>query len=163
MKKNLESEAQAKLHVPTARHVAHAGLVAQVGERRSSDTSLLVESDLGDTEDVLIPQATVVLTPMLVDEVADIENIEHQGELAATLLEIVEVLREVEVEMVFPGSGIAVALGILAAVVLGVLVVLNPILEAHLVLFAHIHVLELGLGRNVEQGVATAILTVVGS
>ena len=100
---------------------------------------------------------------MLVDEVADIENIEHQGELAATLLEIVEVLREVEVEMVFPGSGVAVALGILAAVVLGVLVVLNPILEAHLVLFAHIHVLELGLGRNVEQGVATAILTVVGS
>ena len=104
--------------------------------------------------------AAVVNAPGPVDQVADVQDVECQLDLAAVLAVIQEILGELEVEMVLERSLRGETLGPPAPVGGQVAVIPDVALErGGIARGGPVHLADLGLGRDVQQGVAgTAVV-----
>ena len=72
-----------------------------------------------------IVNIAIACAPVLVEEVGEVEDVGGEHNLAAAVLQSEERLGKVHVDLVFPRGHVAVAVGICAAVVLGIAVALD--------------------------------------
>ena len=106
---------------------------------------------------------------MLVEHVGEVHDIERQLHLTDAL-DVINVLSNMEVDLILPRSHVGVALSILATMILGIVIILNPLLKhltallgSELLRIGELHLCQLLLRRNIEQTVAAPTIIVVVS